>query len=77
MRIVGVAGDHNWANNYDEAVEYFTEEGEDGSRLAAPQELARDAGIWSQYVALSDWGCERVDLLAERPSAYVWLCWRA
>jgi hypothetical protein len=24
---VGVAGDHNWADNYDEAVEYFTEEG--------------------------------------------------
>ena len=73
----GLAGDHNWANNYDEAVEYFTEEGQDGSRLATPHELSRDADIWSQYVALSEWCRERVDLLAERPSDYVWLCWRA
>ena len=47
----GVPGDHNWATNYDEAVQYFTEEGEDGSRLPPARTRARRRQLVSVHRA--------------------------
>jgi hypothetical protein len=74
----GYEGDDHWADNRGDAMEYFAEEGDDPSVLPTSFELARSVGIWSPYIVLGGHSSHRrLDLLAERPSRYTWLCWRA
>jgi hypothetical protein len=74
---MGLPGDRNWGRNYDEACEYFAEDGSDTDVLPTADQLAPETGVWSPYIVLGLDDPKRVDLLAERPSQYVWICWRA